>query len=84
MIQMYMHPRQNMALKVMLDMREFSGEVRNMMVVHKGDRPDHFLILIPLLPDQIVTDEIPERLRTRRIFPSAYDLIEFIEQAAIE
>ena len=84
MIQMYMHPGHNMALKVMLDMREFSGQIRNVMIIDERDRPDGVLILIPLLADQIVTDEIPERLRACRVFSTSNDVVEVLEQAMIQ
>jgi EAL domain-containing protein (putative c-di-GMP-specific phosphodiesterase class I) len=72
------------ALKVVLDMSQFSRQVAHMMVIHKRDRPDGFLVLIPFLPDQIIPDQIPQRLRAIRILALRDVQIEIIEQVMVQ
>ncbi len=58
MVEMDMHTGHDVALKVVLDMSQLSCQVTHMVVVHKRDRPDRLFVVIPLLPDQVVTDQI--------------------------
>ena len=62
MVQMHMHARKDQAVIAMLNLCEFVSQITDMMVVHKRDGSDCLLVLIPLLPDKIVPNEIPQRL----------------------
>ena len=66
-IEMDMHASHDVAWKVMLDMGQFPGQVPHMVVVNKGDRRDRLLVIVPLLPDQVIPDEIPQRFRAVRV-----------------
>ena len=84
MVKMDMHTGHNVALKVVLNMGQFSGQVAHMMVVHKRDCPDRLFIVVPLLPDQIVSDQIPQCLRTVRVLALLDMQIEIIEQMMVQ
>ena len=71
-------------LKPMLDIGKLSGEIANVVIVHKGDGPNCFLIFIPLLTDQIVSDEIPQGLRPVRILLPRDVAIEIIKEMVIK
>ena len=58
-VEMDMHAGENLPLIVVLDMSQLSRQIAHMMVVHERDCPDRLLVLIPLLPDQVVTNQIP-------------------------
>ncbi len=60
MVEVHMHSSENPPLVVMLDLCQFSCQVSHMMVVNEGNGPDRFLVLIPLMPDQIVSNQIAE------------------------
>jgi len=70
MVEMHVHPRHNMALKIVLNVGQFPGEVADMMVVDERDRPDRFLVLIPFLADEVVTDEVSQGLRPVGVLPA--------------
>ncbi len=53
-VEMDMHSGQNLPRVGMLNVRQLPGQVPHMMVIHKRDGADGFLILIPLISDQIV------------------------------
>jgi hypothetical protein len=66
-VEMDMHTGHDVAWKVVLDMGQFPGQVPHMVVVYKGDRRDRLLIIVPLLPDQVIPDQIPQRFRAVRV-----------------
>lgn len=84
MVQMDVHAREDELLKLMLDIGELSGEIANVVIVHEGDGSNCFLIFIPLLTDQIVSDEIPQGLRPVRIFLPRDVAIEIIKKVVIK
>ena len=59
MVEVHVHPGQNERLIAVLNVGELSGQVAHMMVIHKRDRPDRLFIVVPLLPDQVIPDQIP-------------------------
>jgi hypothetical protein len=75
-----MHPGHDVTLKIVLDMSQFSRQIAHMMVVDKRDRPNRFLVVVPLLPDQVVTNQIPQGLRAVRILALLDVQIEIIKQ----
>src|SRR5262245_1814365 len=81
---MNMHTRQDVALKIVLDMSQFSCQVAHMMVIDKRDRPDRLFIVIPLLPDQIVPDQVPQCLRAIRILMLLDVQIKIFEQMVVQ
>lgn len=86
MVEMHVHSRQNIPLKVMLDLRELSGEIPHMMVVDKRDRRHGFMIVVttPFLAHQLVADEITERFGTRRVFSASDDPVEIVQQVMVQ
>ena len=60
-VEMDVHAGKYLPLIVMLNVGQFSGQITHMMVVHKGDRADSLLVLIPLLPNQIISNQVAER-----------------------
>src|SRR4029077_15654407 len=84
MVEMDMHTGHNVALKVVLDMRQFSRQVTDMAVVHKGYGPDRLFVVIPLLSDQVVTDQVPQRLRAVGILAPLDVQIEIIKQMMVQ
>ena len=66
---MDVHPRHDVPLEVMLDVRELSREIAHMMVVHEGDRRDRVTVRViaPFLAHQLITNEIAERFGVDRM-----------------
>ena len=83
MVEMDMHAGHDVALKVVLDMSQFPCQVSHMMIVYKRDGPDRLFIVVPLLPHQIVTNQIPQRLRAVRILALLDVQIKIIEQMMV-
>ena len=84
-IEMDMHARHYVPLEVVLDMREFPGEIAHMMIVDEGDRRDRLTIRLaaPFLAYQLIADEIAQRFRTRGILTAANDVVKVIEQMVV-
>jgi len=70
MVEMHVHPRHDMALEIVLNVGQFSGEIADMMVVNERDRSDRFLVLIPFLADEVVTNEVSQGLRPVGVLPA--------------
>jgi hypothetical protein len=68
-----------MALKIVLDVGQFPGEIADMVVVDERDRPDRFLVLIPFLADEVVTDEVSQGLRPVGVLPALNVSIKFVQ-----
>jgi hypothetical protein len=83
MVEVHVHPGQNDGLIAVLNIGELPGQVAYVMVIHKRDRPDRLFIVVPLLPDQIVSDQIPQRLRSVRILAFLDVQIEIIKQMVV-
>jgi len=84
-IEMDVHARHDVPLKVVLDMGELPGEIAHMMVVDEGDRCDRLAIRFtaPFLTHQLIADEIAQRFRARGIFATPNDVVEVIEQMVV-
>ena len=54
------------------------------MVVDHRNGSDRFLVFLPLLPDQAVTEQIPNRFRPRRVLLAGNQDIKVVEQVMIE
>lgn len=80
-IEMHVHSRHNMTLKVVLDVRELSGKVSNVVIVHKRDRRDRFPVsfVSPFLAHELISDEIPQRLGPRRVLATPNHIVEVVE-----
>ena len=85
-IEMHVHPGHDMALKIVLDVREFSGEIPHVMIVDERDRCDRLAIRFtaPFLTDQLITYKIAKRLGPRRILAPLDDLVKVVEQVMIK
>lgn len=83
-IEMYMHPGQNVALPTMLNMGQLSGEITHMMVVDERDGPDSFFVLVPFLTDEVVAYEITQRFRSIGILSPFYMMIKGVQQMLVE
>jgi hypothetical protein len=72
-------------LEVVLDMRQFSGEIAHVMVVDEGDCRDRITICIaaPFLGDELIADEIAQCFRTRGILSPPDDIVEIIKKMLI-
>src|SRR5215218_6764939 len=81
---MHVHARHDVALKIMLEMGELPCEVPHMMIIDKRDGSDRVFILFPLLSDQIVANQVTQRLGTRRVFLVLQMEIERVQQMMIE
>ena len=64
MVQVHMHPGHDVALKLMLNVGQLSGEIRHVVVIDEGNRRHRVLILVPLLTNQAVTNEVANGLGT--------------------
>lgn len=86
MIEMHVHAGHDMALKLVLDMRELPGEIAYMMVVNEGDRRHHLTtgIAAPFLTHQLIANQIAKRFRPRRIFAATDDVVELSEEVVIQ
>lgn len=86
MIEMNVHARHDMSLKLVLDMRELSGEIAYMMVVNEGDRRHHLTtgIAAPFLTHQLIANQIAKRFRPRGIFAATDDVVELSEEVVIQ
>jgi hypothetical protein len=71
-------------MKSVLDIDKFLRERRHVMIVDERDRSHRLLILIPLLPDQIVPNQIAERLGSIRVLLPRNVPIEVIQEMMIE
>jgi hypothetical protein len=85
-VEMDVHPRHDVSLKIVLDVRELPGEIAHMMIVDERDRRHRFPVCIaaPFLAHQLIADEIAERFGPRRVFPLSDDFVELIEEVLIE
>lgn len=83
-IQVHVHPGQDKSLKIMLNGGEFFRQVADVMIIDKRDGPDRLFILRPFLSDQLVPDQIPERLRAVGVFSSFDMAVEIIKQMMVE
>ena len=83
-VQMHVHTRQHQFMETVLDIGELLGERRHVMIVDERNRPHRLLILIPLLPDQIVANQIAERLRSIGILLPRNVPIEVVQQMMIK
>ncbi|MCC2640856.1 MAG: hypothetical protein K0S45_1269, partial [Nitrospira sp.] len=72
------------ALKVVLDVGEFAREVPYVMIVDEGNRRDRFLVPVPLLPDEIVSNQVSNGLRSIGIFTPLDQPIEIDEKVLIK
>ena len=84
MIEMHMHAGENPAVVVMLNIRQLTRQIPHMMVVHERDGAHRFFILVPFLSDQVIPDEVAQRLRSIGVVPSFDMTIECIQQMMIE
>ena len=84
MVEVDVHARHDVTLEVMLYMSQFSCQVAHMMVIDKRDRPDRFFVIAPLLPNQVVPDQISQCLRSIRILAFLDVPIEIIEEMMIQ
>ena len=84
MIEMHMHPGENLPMIVVLNVGQLPRQISHMVVVHEGDRADGLFILIPLLPDKIVADQVAKRFRSLRVSAPFYVAIERIQQMVIK
>jgi hypothetical protein len=84
MIEMHVHAREHERVKSVLNGNEFLCQRRYVMIVHERDRPDRLLILIPFLPDQIISDKIPERFRSVRVLLPRNMTVEIIQEMMVE
>jgi hypothetical protein len=84
-VEMDMHARQDVPLKVMLDMRQFSCQISHMMIVDEGNRRDRITIRIaaPFLAYQLIADEIAQRFRTGGILPTSNDVVEIVKEMVV-
>jgi len=84
-IQMHMHARHDMALKVVLDVGELPGKISYMMVVDKRDRRNRLAVSItaPFLTDELIADEIAKRFGTGGIFSTPDNLIEVVQKVVV-
>lgn len=81
-----MHPGHDVALKIVLEVRKFSGEIPHVVIVDERDGSHRVAVFAadPFLRDQLFSDQVTKRLRPRRISTPPYDLVELIEQMMIE
>ena len=84
MVEMHVHARQYKFMKSVLDVDEFLRKRRHVMIVNERDRSHCLLVLIPLLPDQIVANQIAERLGSIRVLLPRNMPIEVIQEMMIE
>jgi hypothetical protein len=84
MVEMHVHARQHEFMKSVLKIDEFLRERRHVMIVNERDRSHRLLILIPLLSDQIVPNQIAERLGSIRVLLPRNVPIEVIQEMMIE
>lgn len=54
-------------MAVMLDIRQLTRQVTNMMVIDKRDRSHGFFVLVPFLTHQVVANQITESLGPIRV-----------------
>jgi len=78
MVEMYVHPCHDMALEVVLDVRQISREIPHMVVIDERDRADRFLVFTPLLSDVVVSDEVPQGFRPVGVLPASNVSIEIV------
>ena len=85
-IEVDVHPCQDMALEIMLDMSELPREIAHVMVVHERNGCDGLLVGLsgPFLADELIADEIAERFRSRGILTTPDNLIEVVKQVMIQ
>ena len=59
-IKVHVHPRHDVPLKVVLDVREFSSEAPYMVIIDEGDRGNRLAVrlAIPLLGNELIADQI--------------------------
>jgi hypothetical protein len=83
-VEMHMHSGHDVSLKIVLDMGEFPGQTRHVMVVHERDGGNGFPILVPLLPDQIVPDQVADRFGAVRVVAPFDQTVEIGKKILIE
>jgi hypothetical protein len=81
---MHVHARKNVSLKIVLDLGKPSREIPHVMVVDEGNRPDSLLVLVPLLPDQVIADQVAECFRPVGILAPLDVMIESVQQMMIK
>lgn len=84
MVEMDMHPRHDVPLEIVLNVGEFPRQIRHMVIVDKRNRGHRLFVLVPLLPDQIVPDQVTDRFGAVGILAPLDQAIEIHEQVLIE
>jgi hypothetical protein len=84
MVEMDVHAGQDDVLKAMLNIRQLTGQITDVVIVDECNRPNRLLVFIPLLADQIVADQIPQGLRSIRIFFPCDVAIEIAKEMVVK
>jgi hypothetical protein len=79
-----MHAGQDQAVKTVLEIGELFGQRVDMMVIDERDRADRLLVGVPLLVDEIVPDEVAQRLGAVRVLLPRDQLVEVVEEMVVE
>ena len=83
-VEMHVHSGQNVSLKIVLDMSKLPRQVRHMMIVDERNGCDRLPILIPLLPDQMVPNQVADGFGAVGILAPIDQTIEIDEEMLIE
>jgi hypothetical protein len=84
MVQMHVHAGYHQMLIIVLNTGELVCEGADVVVIDDRDSPDRFFIRVPLLPNQIVPNQIPDGFGAVAVALLGYQPVEVIEQMVVQ
>ena len=77
---MYMGANQDILMVMVLQVGQFLTELVQMMVIEQSYRAQGFPIILPLAPNKLLADHIPDELRAVGVLAELTQLFQLLQQ----
>ena len=84
LVQVDMRRGQDLPAEMMLLVRQPLRQAAGMMIVDQGDRAQGLITRLPLLPHQVVSDQVADELRTVLVVGLADQLLQLVVQGLLD